>query len=43
MIYFQRKALGTAIQNQLLAKITTNFGSLTNHQRRDIVANLIAS
>jgi hypothetical protein len=30
MRYFQRQTLDAAIQNQLLTKITTNFGSLTN-------------
>jgi uncharacterized protein (TIGR02646 family) len=43
MRYFQRQPLDAAIQNQLLAKISTNFGSLTDAQRSEIVAKLIRS
>ncbi len=43
MRYIQRQPLETAIQNQLSAKTTTNFNSLTNSQRLDIVAKLLAS
>ncbi len=41
MRYFQRQPLETAIQNQLSAKTTTNFNSLTNSQRLEIVAKLM--
>ena len=43
MRYFQRQPLETAIQNQLSAKKSTNFNSLTNSQRREIVAKLMAA
>jgi uncharacterized protein (TIGR02646 family) len=43
MRYFQRQSLDTAIQNELSAIPTTNFGSLTRAQRSEIVAKLIAS
>jgi uncharacterized protein (TIGR02646 family) len=43
MRYFQRQALKTAIQNQLLAKTSTDWQSLTRLQRRDIVAKLMGS
>ena len=43
MRYFQRQPLKTAIQNQLSAKSSTNFNSLTNSQRLEIVDILMAS
>lgn len=43
MRYFQRQPLDSAIQNQLLTKTSTNFGSLTEAQRSEIVSKLIAS
>jgi uncharacterized protein (TIGR02646 family) len=43
MRYFQRQTLDEAIQNQLSVKTTTNFGSLTNNQRSEIVTKLMAS
>ena len=43
MRYFQRQPLETAIQNQLSAKTTTNFNSLTYSQRLEIVAKLMAA
>ncbi len=43
MRYFQRQTLETTIQNQLLAKTTTNFGSLTENQRNEIVSKLLLS
>jgi uncharacterized protein (TIGR02646 family) len=43
MRYFQRQTLETTIQNQLLAKTTTNFGSLTENQRSEIVSKLLLS
>jgi uncharacterized protein (TIGR02646 family) len=43
MRYFQRQPLDAAIQNQLSIKTSTNFGSLTDAQRSEIVLKLIAS
>jgi uncharacterized protein (TIGR02646 family) len=43
MRYFQRQALKTAIQNQLLAKTHTDWNRLTTIQRRNIVVTLLAS
>ncbi len=43
MRYFERQALKTAIQNQLLTKTSTDWSSLTTIQRRDIVTKLLAS
>jgi uncharacterized protein (TIGR02646 family) len=43
MRYFQRQALKTAIQNQLLSKTSTDWQSLSKIQRRDIVVKLLAS
>jgi uncharacterized protein (TIGR02646 family) len=43
MRYFQREALKTSVQNQLLAKTSTNWQSLSKIQRRDIVAKLLDS
>ena len=43
MRYFQRQPLETAIQNQLSAKISTIFNSLTNSQRLEIIAKLMAA
>ncbi len=43
MRYFQREALKTSVQNQLSAKTTTNWQSLSTKQRREIVAKLLAS
>lgn len=43
MRYFQRQPLDAAIQNQLSIKTSTNFGSLTDAQRSDIVSKLITS
>jgi uncharacterized protein (TIGR02646 family) len=43
MRYFERLPLDTTIQNQLSAKTSTNFGSLTDAQRNNIVAKLMAA
>ena len=43
MRYFQREPLETGIQNQLLAKTSTDWASLTKIQRRKIVAKLLTS
>jgi uncharacterized protein (TIGR02646 family) len=43
MRYFQRQALKTAVQNQLLSKTSTDWQSLSKIQRRDIVVKLLAS
>lgn len=43
MRYFERQTLKTAIQNQLLAKTSTDWQSLSKIQRRDIRAKLLAS
>jgi uncharacterized protein (TIGR02646 family) len=43
MRYFQRLELKTAVQNQLLAKESTNWKSLSSIQRREIVKKLLAS
>jgi uncharacterized protein (TIGR02646 family) len=43
MRYFLRHPLDAAIQNQLSAKTSTNFGSLTDAQRNEVVAKLIAA
>jgi uncharacterized protein (TIGR02646 family) len=43
MRYFQREPLYEAIQKQLLAKISTNWNNLSDIQRREILAKLLAS
>lgn len=43
MRYFERQPLDAAIQNQLLTKTSTNFGSLTEAQRSEIVSKLVTS
>ncbi len=43
MRYFQRQALKPHIQNQLDAKTSTNWNSLADAQRDEIVAKLLVA